>query len=83
MNMKNQELIKEFQNIRRLTQSSINTYNTVFKMYSEYNEKTLYELLEEAEQEEEQGVRWKHRKLKKRLIEFRGYLYDNYLKNSA
>ena len=81
--MKNQELIKEFQNIRRLTQSSINTYNTVFKMYSEYNEKTLYELLEEAEQEEEQGVRWKHRKLKKRLIEFRGYLYDNYLKNSA
>ena len=83
MNMKDKELIEEFQQIRRLTKSSMNTYTSAFKIYKEYNEKTLCELLKEAEQEEDKSIRWKHRKLKKRLIEFRGYLYDNYLRNSA
>ena len=44
---------------------------------------SMVELLQEAEAEEEAGIRWKHRTLKKRLIEYRAYLYDNYAYSSA
>ena len=44
---------------------------------------TLQELLTEAETEEEQGIRWKHRTLKTRLITFRNWLQNNYLNNTA
>jgi integrase len=38
---------------------------------------TLQELLDEADTEEEKGVRWKRRTLKTRLLDFRNYLIDN------
>lgn len=44
---------------------------------------SMIELLQEAEDEEEQGIRWKHRTLKKRLIEFRAFLYENYAYETA
>ena len=40
------------------------------------------ELIKEADEEEEKGIRWKHRKLKKRLIDFRQELILNYKKNT-
>ena len=43
----------------------------------------MVELIEEAENEEEQGIRWKHRTLKKRLIQYRTYLYQNYMSSTA
>lgn len=44
---------------------------------------TLTDLLAEADEEEEQGIRWKKRKLRKRLIEYRNYLYANYKENTV
>ena len=44
---------------------------------------SLEELLEEAELEEEQGIRWKKRKLKRRLITYRQFLIDNYPINTV
>ena len=40
-------------------------------------------LLKEADYEEDKRVRWKHRKLKKRLIDFRMFLYDNLAYSTA
>lgn len=47
------------------------------------NKLSLAELIEEAEKEEEQGIRWKHRTLKRRLLNFRKYLMDNYYYNTV
>ena len=84
MTMKNNaEILKEFSKTRRLKKSTEEQYKIALKIYSEFNEKTLHELLIEAEQEEENGIRWKHRKLKKRLLNFRNYVYDNYVQKTA
>ena len=44
---------------------------------------TLDNLIEEADNEEEQGIRWKHRTLKERLIHFRNYLFANKSEGTA
>ena len=43
----------------------------------------MEELIDEAETEEENGVRWKRRTLKKRLLQFRNYLIQNNKKNTV
>lgn len=77
------ELINYFSKTRKLQKSTYLSYKTYIKQYTEFNQKTMIELLQEAEDEEEQGIRWKHRTLRKRLIEFRAYLYDNYAYSTA
>ena len=44
---------------------------------------SLTELLEEAEAEEDAGIKWKKRKLKRRLLTFRQYLLDNFSLNTV
>lgn len=84
MNMKNDsELINYFSKTRKLQKSTEYSYNIYIKQYAEFNQKSMIELLTEAEDEEEQGIRWKHRTLRRRLIEFRAYLYDNYAYSTA
>lgn len=84
MNMKDDaELINYFSKTRKLQKSTYLSYKTYIKQYTEFNQKTMIELLQEAEDEEEQGIRWKHRTLRKRLIEFRAYLYENYAYSTA
>ncbi len=43
---------------------------------------TLRELLEEAEKDEMKGVKWKHSRLKSKLVEYRHYMFQNYLANT-
>lgn len=84
MNMKtDEELISYFSKTRKLHENTERSYRIYIKQYSEYNNMSMIELLQEAEDEEEAGIRWKHRTLKKRLIEFRAYLYDNYAYETA
>lgn len=84
MNMKTDaELITYFSKTRKLHPNTETSYRIYIKQYSEYNNMSMIELLQEAEDEEEAGIRWKHRTLKKRLIEFRAYLYDNYAYETA
>jgi hypothetical protein len=58
------------------------TATNIYKKIQKIHNKTLYELIQEAD-EEEQGIRWKNRKLKNRLIHFRNYLLDNYTKTTV
>ena len=78
MDMKTKKLLKDFQQERGLTPKTMETYNTTVQHYETLNHKTLYELLEEADNEEEQGIRWKHRTLRKRLITYQNWLLQNY-----
>ena len=72
------ELITYFGKNRNLKKSTLDSYKIYISEYSRYNEKTMVELLQEAEDEEEEGIRWKHRTLRKRLLEFRVYLYEKH-----
>lgn len=80
MNMKtNKEILEEIATARNYAKHTRRTYNTVINNYTQFQGLTLHELILEAEAEEEERVRWKHRKLRSRLINYRQYLLDNYL----
>lgn len=83
MNMNNNTIIDEFAKARRLKKGTIEQYQIALNFYSKFQQKPLSELLEEADNEEEQGIRWKKRKLKQRLINYRNYLYEHHVKSTA
>lgn len=75
--MNDTELLKQFERERRLKPKTMESYKNTLDTYTRFSNKTMVELLQEAEDEEEQKIRWAKRKLRKRLIEFRVYLLDN------
>lgn len=78
----NEEILQEIHHAKSHSKSSKKIYKNAVKQYCKYNKLTLSELLQEADTEEEQGIRWKNRKLKQRLINFRQELIQNYKKNT-
>ena len=88
MNMKNDtELLETFALERNIKQSTKRQYLAGIQLYTKFNNLTMVELLVEAETEENKGIRWGKRKLRKRLLEFRTYLANsgfkkNYVKNT-
>ena len=72
------ELLNEIHMVKNHSKSTRRTYRIAVKKYTDFHSMSLTELLEEAENEEEQGVRWKKRKLKRKLLSYRQYLIDNY-----
>jgi len=80
MNMKTDNpdpLFNEFCMERNLSKNSIKHYKWALDKYSIFNGSTLTELLEEADTEEEQGIRQKKRKIVERLKNFRSDLIKN------
>ena len=59
------------------------SYKNAVTIYINFQNKSFIDLLKEADLEEEQGIRWKKRKIKNRLINFRMYLYETYLTSTA
>ena len=78
MYKEDKELLTEIAKAKNLTQNTINNYRTAIKKYTTYCGKSMVQLLEEAEQEEEDGIRWKRRKIRKHLIEYRASLIEEY-----
>ena len=76
-------LLKELSVSRNLSYKTKQSYIDALTQYISFNNESLSILLNEAEEEEINGVRWKDRKLKKRLMNFRVYLYDKYLASTA
>lgn len=83
MNMNNNTIIEEFAKARRLKKGTLEQYQIALNFYSKFQQKPLSKLLEEADAEEEQGIRWKKRKLKQRLLNYRNYLYEHHVKSTA
>lgn len=83
MYMNDEEILDDFVKSRNLKPISKKAYKASIKLYTEYHQMTLQDLIKEAEIEEDTGIRWKRRKLKRRLIDFRTFLAEKYLKNYA
>ena len=79
MNHEDKEIMNEFIKIRNLNNRTVYGYNNAIKLYTNFNNMSLSELLKEAENDEENGVRWKNRKIKQRLLNFRVFLQRHYL----
>ena len=74
-----QEILDEFIKVRNLNNRTVYGYKNAIKLYTNFNNMSLSELLKEAENDEENGVRWKNRKIKQRLLNFRVFLQRHYL----
>ena len=83
MDMKPIDYAMEIASMRGLSQTSIRTYKHTLQHYQDFNEMPLSDLLAEADKEEEEGIRWKHRTLRKRLIRYQNWLLENYKYKTA
>ena len=79
----NEELIDEFVATRGLSKASYKSFKYTLKHYCNFQGCSLQELLDEADYEEEQGIRWKKRKLKKRLTDYMNFCKDTLTINTA
>lgn len=78
MIIEDKKILQEIRQSKNLTLSSIKNYECAMRQYTTYNQMSMTELIQEAEKEEEDGVRWKHRTIRRRLIGFRTYLLQKY-----
>jgi len=72
--IKSSESFKFFTSIKTRTDKTNNRYLSDLTDYCYFNDMGIDDLIDEAEMEEDKGIRKNKRKLKKRLINFRGYL---------
>ena len=77
LNINDNQILDEITQTRNIQKGTRKNYQNAIKLYTESQGKTLTELIQEAEAEEENGVRLKNRTLKKRLIHFRNYLIND------
>lgn len=81
--MKTEDIIKKITSERNSSENTCISYRQSIALYEKYNNKPLSELIEEAQLEEKDAVRWNNSTLKNRLMDFRSYLYIKYKQNSA
>lgn len=74
--IENSAMFKKFVRRRNLSEGTKDGYLTVLTLYCNFNETKLEDLIKEAEDEEEAGIRLTKRKLKERLLDFHVHLYD-------
>ncbi len=72
--MINNELLKNFFLSNNYSEDTKKNFKVVLNQYSRYFNMTLKELLEEAEEDENKGTKWKFCRLKSKLLEFRQHL---------
>ena len=77
------ELIEEIHIMKNHSEGTERINKHAVKKYTEFYGMSLKELWDEAEAEEDAGIKWKHRKLKRRLLTFRQYLLDNFSLNTV
>lgn len=78
-----EEIFIDFCEGRNLKESTRRTYRYSLNKYAKFNDMTLQELINEAEAEEVEGIRWKNRKIRKRLLKYRSAIYKKHLENTA
>ncbi len=81
--IESEEKFKEFCVDRELKRSTRDNYKNALQKYSDFTNKTLEELIEEAEDEEDAGIRLKRRKINKYLRNFKLNLKESNLSESA
>ena len=83
MNEETENILQQITNERNITLSSKRLYWNAVEQYEQVQGLPLKELLEEAEKEEDQGIRWKHRRLRHRLTQYQNHMITNYKYGTA
>lgn len=81
--MKIENPLETFFQQRNTAKGTQKGYKVYIKHYEEFCKKTLQELLQIAEKEETDNIRWKNTYTREILIQYREYLYNNYTRNTA
>lgn len=76
--MEDEEYFHEIKEDRGLKPKTLQLYKLSLTHYTNYNQLSLNELLLEAEKEEEERIRMRHRTIRKRLRNFQTYLKEEY-----
>ena len=76
-------IMERFVTDKKLAKGTVDFYKAAVKIYEKITGKTIDELIEEADLEEENQVRWKKRKIRQYLIEYRNHLYDTLSEGTA
>lgn len=79
----NNELIKNLSISCNHSDETQRIYRLALRKYSEFFNQDLHELLSEAEEDENNGIKWKHRRVKTKLIEYRYHLLKKYALNTV
>lgn len=77
MSRTNEEILNEMHTGKNHAENTKRKFKVTTDSYCEFHQMTLEELLNEADEEEEQKIRWKKRKLKQRLLTYRRHLLEN------
>jgi len=71
---KNQQIVDEITLTKNLAKNTTLLYIQTLSQYSTYHQQTMQQLLDEADNEEENGIRMKKRKIKNRLLTYKQHL---------
>ena len=74
--LKSQEMLVKMANERNIRDSSYKGYLSTIKKYTEFNQMQLYELIDEALNEQDAHIPLRETKLKQRLLDYRNYLMN-------
>ena len=81
--MENKDYAREYIDSRGLKEENYQKLVYILEDYSQFQEMSIHDLLQEADTEEENRIRWKHRTLKTRLINYMNYVKKRMLLSSA
>lgn len=74
--LKSQKMLDKMAKERNIRDSSAKGYISTIKMYTEFNQMQLYELIDEALKEQDAHIPLRESKLKQRLLDYRNYLMN-------
>ena len=81
--MEDETYIQEYRKSRGISKQTTRNIRIVLRHYTKFQQANLHELITEADNEEEERIRWKKRTLKRRLINYQNYLRETMTINSA
>ena len=74
--LKSQKMLDKMMKERNVRDSTAKGYISTIKMYTEFNQMQLYELIDEALKEQDAHIPLRESKLKQRLLDYRNYLMN-------
>lgn len=81
--MYNNTLFQKFCRERNIKKSTIKGYISTLRLYTQFHNCTLEELINEAVTEEENKIPLKDRQLRERLVSYRNYMLENNLSSNT
>lgn len=83
LTMNNNELLKNLAISCNHSEETQRIYRLALTNYASYFNQNLHELLAEAEEDENNNIKWKRRRVKAKLTEYRHHLLQKYALNTV